>query len=142
MNNGHKNSLLYRLIVKQDWDRLAPIFQQINKFMPDRELAIASIAEDGPDIVAMTCLQMVSYIGPLWIDQKYTNKVDYRALKAPIDEVYKKSTNKPLIIQGYVAMCGDERIARIAEMAGMRREPNAILLVQEFGDQHTLIDRG
>lgn len=137
--NGHEKSLLYRLIAKNEWDRLTPIFQEIKKFMPDRELAIASVAEDHGEIVAMTCLQMLSYIGPLWINEKYTRQVDYRALKAPIDEVYKKNPNKPLIISGYVAMTSDERIARIAEQAGMTRKPEAILLIQEFGPEHTII---
>ncbi len=108
--------------------------------MPPAELAIASIAEDGNEIVAMTCLQMVSYIGPLWINEKYANRVDYKALKAPIDAVYSKSTTKPLIVQGYLALTSDERIARIAEQSGMIRKPEAILLVQEFGSEHTIMD--
>lgn len=138
--NGHKQSLLYRLITKEEWEpRLTPIFRELNKFMPPAELAVASVAEDGDRIVGMVALQMVSYLGPLWIDPEYARTVDYRALKAPIDEIYRKNPNKPLIISGYVAMTSDERIARIAEMAGMRRETKAILLVQEFGDKHTMI---
>jgi hypothetical protein len=138
--NGHKESLLYRLITKDEWEpRLTPIFQKINKFMPPAELAVASIAEDRDKIVAMVALQMVSYLGPLYIDEDYARKVDYKLLKAPIDAVYSKSMTKPLIIQGYVAMTSDEAVARIAEIAGMTRKPEAILLVQEFGDGHTII---
>src|ERR1700688_2993059 len=133
MNNGHKTSLLYRLITKQEWDRLTPIFQGMNKFMPPAELAVASIAEADGEIAAMVALQMVSYMGPLYINPKYTNLVDYKSLKAPIDAVYSKSTTKPLIVQGYLVLTSDERIARIAEMAGLVRKPEAILLIQEFG---------
>jgi hypothetical protein len=74
----------------------------------------------------------------LFVNQKYAGKVDARSLIAPIDAVYSKSSKKPLIIQGYIAVCDDERIARLAEMAGMTRKPEMVLLVKEFGEEHAI----
>jgi hypothetical protein len=74
------------------------------------------------------------------VDERYANKINYRLLKEPIDNIFKQSANKPLIIQGYIALTADERIARIAEGAGMERKKEAILLVQNFGEVHTVLD--
>lgn len=136
--NGYRDNLLYHLIAQEEWSRLVPIFQKLNKFMPPAQLAIASIAETSQgEIGAMVAVQAISYMGPLYLNPKF--EIDYARLKAPIDEVYSKGKKSPLILQGYVAMTADEQVARIAESAGMTRHRDAILLTQEFGEQHTLI---
>jgi hypothetical protein len=128
--------LFYRLLpqTEPDWQRLRAFFEGKPGFIPPIQLGTASVAEtaDG-EIVGAVIVQPVSYMGPLSIDPDWTGQVDYAALKAPIDDIFKNGNKTHLIIQGYIVLTTDERIARIAEMSGMDRKPEAILLVQTFG---------
>jgi hypothetical protein len=134
-------NLSYRLLPQttSDWMRLRKFFEGEKGFVPPVHLAMASVAEtaDG-DIAGAVVLQMVSYLGPLKIDSRWTGKVDYVRLKDPIDETFRQGMKPHLIMQGYVAITADQRVAEIAELAGMTRRPEAILLIQEFNG-HTVI---
>ncbi|HXP82560.1 MAG TPA: hypothetical protein VN976_21860 [Verrucomicrobiae bacterium] len=123
----------------EDWARLRKFFQGERGFVPPTHLGMASVAETPEgEIAGAVILQMVSYLGPFKIDPRWTGLVDYAKLKEPIDETFRKGLKPHLVIQGYVAITSDERIARIAEVAGMERKRDAVLLVQEFGE-HTVI---
>jgi hypothetical protein len=135
------DELSYRLLPQTvpDWTRLRKFFEGERGFVPPPHLGIASVAETpAGEIAGAVILQMVSYLGPLKIDPRWVRQVNYASLKAPIDETFRNGNKPHLILQGYVAITSDWRIARVAELAGMARKSEAILLVQEFGE-HTLI---
>lgn len=140
-NNGHgREPLTYRLLPQTDWERVRKFFEGTNGFVPRPQLGVAAVAENlAGEIVGAVILQPVSYLGPFHVDDNYTRQVDYAALKAEIDKTFSADTKSHLIIKGYIAMTSNEAIARIAEMSGMERKPEAILLVENFDGEHTII---
>ena len=138
MNNGHhpKRELQYVALeqTEEAWDELRKFFVGTRGFIPPPSLGTAAVAKtDTGKIVSGVVLQMLPYIGPLKVDPEWEARVDFRALKRVIDNSFTKRGTSPLIIQGYVGMISDPRVANIAEFAGMRRI-NPIVLIEDFNE--------
>lgn len=119
----------------ENWEKLRQFFSDVPSFVPEPQLGIASVARlpDGT-IVGGLMLQMVSYMGPFKIHPLYAGSVDYVQMKKLVDEQFLAKRKGHLIIPGYIVLTADERIARMAQHAGMTRKTDCITLVQEFGD--------
>ncbi len=139
VNREGSMEICYKLLPQEQWERLRPIFDELKMFMPPAPLAVASIAESEGQLIGILVLQMVPYAGPLWIHPDWRGKVDYVALKKTLDKVFPQEGNGKLLINGYVVMTGDERIAKMAEISGMRRL-DCITLFQGFGEANVLSD--
>lgn len=143
-NNGfHQHHVItYRALPQtaEDWARLHLFMRDVKGYVPPPQLGVASVAEtDTGEIVGGLVLQMAPYLGPFKVAEDWRGRVDYVALKKVIDACYKPAKEGffgPLIIQGYMALTDDERIARMAETAGMKRLANCIVLVQTVSEQN------
>lgn len=143
-NNGnHEHQIItYKTLpsTDSDWNKLRVFMSDTKGYVPPRQLGVASVAlTESGDIIGGLVLQPVSYLGPFKVHPDWRGHVDYVALKQVIDDCYKPTKPGifgPLIIQGYVALTDDERIARMAEFAGMTRMKNCIVLVQNIDEKN------
>ena len=135
MSTNGKETISYGLMphFPENWDKLREFFRGEPAFIPDPELGVASVATlPTGEVVGGLILQMVSYMGPFKVHPLYAGAVDYVKLKRLIDEKFKNGRGSNLIINGYIVLTADERIAKMAEIAGMERKPECITLVQTF----------
>lgn len=132
-----RDELNYRMLpqTEADWQRLRGFFHGTPGFLPPTHLGMAAVAETKDnEIVGSVVLQLLSYMGPFKIREDHQGKVDYITLKSLIDGSFEHKGKSALIIPGYVAMTGDERVAKLAQFAGMKRI-GPIVLIEEFDPQ-------
>jgi hypothetical protein len=116
VNNG--NSIHYRLLPAEEWERLAPLFRQFNWFLPPHMLANAAVAEnEHGQIVGLQMLQLVLHAEPAFIDTKYSGIVNYLRLWKILDELPKDRTT-PMVLPGYLLVAPNEKIRQMAEAGG------------------------
>jgi hypothetical protein len=117
------------------WDELREFFSGQPGFIPPMGLGAASIAvNENDELVAAGVMQLVTYLGPIRIREDYRNKVDFMAMKKLMDGTFSQGKRGSLLIQGYIAMTADERVAKLAEFVGMKRI-HPIVLIQNFLDK-------
>jgi hypothetical protein len=126
-----KEELSYEGIkpTKEAWDELREFFKGTKGFVPPPGLGEAAIARN-PDgkIVSALVIQLCPYMGPLKTEEGYQGHVDFRQLKEIIDNNFSKGMKESLIIQGYIVLTSDERIAKLAEFNGMTRIHPKVLI--------------
>lgn len=129
VNNG--NSLTYKLLPAEEWERLRPLFKQFDWFLPPPMLASAAIAENGNrEIVGFQVLQAVLHAEPGFIDPRYSGIVSYMRMWEMLDKLPNKKGN-PLIVPGYLLVAPDEKIKRMAEIGGFK-EIEGVLMKKEW----------
>jgi hypothetical protein len=101
-------ALSYRILEKEEWDRLLPIFEDNNGIMPSPELATVAVAEEDGEIVGILVLQVIPHFEPAWASNP---RVDFRALTRKLEEllprnctVYTSAPNEQ--IAGLARACG------------------------------------
>ena len=125
--------LEYRLLPQVQWERIREFFKDQKAYIPPPSLGVASVALSDGELAAALILQLVAYLGPLHVAKGFENKVNYRHLKANIDDIYKNGRS-PLIINGYIALPQSEQVAALAEATGMTRLECPAILVETFDD--------
>jgi hypothetical protein len=110
----------YRLLRHDEWDRIAPIFEQQGHVVPHPEIANVAIAEsaDG-QILGFLMLQMVLHAEPLWIDESERGKVSWKRLLGVLESLFEGPSC-------YYVFAPDEHVARMAEAVGMEKLPYAV----------------
>lgn len=125
--------LTYSILPQEEWPKLQEFFKGEKGFVPPANLGVAAVGKDSQGIIrTAVILQLVSYLGPLKSEREYQNSVDYKKLKAPLDELFKSGKRAGLIINGFIALPQNEHVAKIAEEAGMERL-DCPVLVETFG---------
>lgn len=135
MRNG--TELTYSAIeqTEEAWADARSFFSGAPGFVPPASFGLGAVAKNqSNEIVSGLILQILPYLGPFKTRDDYQGKVDYSRLKSIIDGTFSKGKFPSLIIQGYVAMTADERVAKLAEFAGMKRI-HPIVLIQNLMEQ-------
>jgi hypothetical protein len=112
------NAITYRQLPPAEWERLTPIFQEQDWFLPPCELATAIVGEneDG-EIVHVQIYQLVLHAEPTWSREDYRGKVNY---KIPW-KMFKDKPRPGLVLPGFIIVAPDEKIAKLAESAGFTK---------------------
>lgn len=126
-NNGHRpyRLLRYRILPSEEWDKLAPIFQKKDWFLPPSMLSTASVAEDDGIIVGGQLLQCVLHAEPAWVEPGYSGLVNMHHIWRSLDEL-PKERKSPLLMPGFVLVAPSYEIARMAEIAGFQKVEGAL----------------
>jgi hypothetical protein len=128
------SELEYRILEPKEWDKLRQFFEGENAFVPPPELGVASVAVSNGELAASLVLQMVSYLGPLKVREGCESRINYRRLKANIDNIFKSGKRGPLIINGYIALPQKREVAELAKATGMQELTPPAVLVECFDE--------
>ena len=110
-------SVLTRRLPTEEWNKIAHVFEANGVALPDASSAIVA-TEDADRIVAFTVMQWVPHVEPMWIDQAYRGRVYWPTMIHRLEATLGTGT--------YYAFAPSQRIARMAQLAGLVRLPWAV----------------
>jgi len=115
--------LIYRKLPPDEWGRLKPLFEFLDAFLPDSIAAQCAVAEDGAHIAGFLMMQLVPHSEPLWIDEAYRGRVNFKRLQSIIEP---KDVSKALCVPGLLVIAETDTVARMAELCGYRQVPGTV----------------
>ena len=101
----------YRLLPKDEWSKLTPIFASQGSSAPDPNYSVVVVAEKGDEIVGMGVLQVVPHMEPWWI--KDGESPAWRKMVGMLEAELPHEAR-------YFMCCPNHRIAAMAEHCGLR----------------------
>lgn len=103
-------TITYRILPAAEWDRLHAIYAPYGD-LPAPEVATCAVAEINGEIVGVLFLQLALHMEPLVIEDSHVN---FLRLQQTLHDAL---TGRGV---SYYAFVGDDNVARIASLAGMR----------------------
>jgi hypothetical protein len=105
----------YRLLPREEWDKLVPIYKSMGGVAPIEDLyARVVVAEENENILANSSLQSVLCIEATRVDPNYSGKVGFRAMhKTLIGSLPQGIT--------YFAFAINPKMERICEFVHMKK---------------------
>lgn len=101
--------MTYRILPREEWERLAPIMERQGKPLPNPENANAAVAEKDGEIVGVGFIQITLHMEPLVIEDAYVNFITLK------DLLESRLPNKGV---SYYCYTQNDKSARIAQLCG------------------------
>jgi hypothetical protein len=129
-NGKDRSEITYTLLPSKDWKRLQPIFEKLNAYLPSDFTSAAAVAlnQEG-EIVGLNMLQLVLHCEPLWVDQRYSGRVNFLRLFEML-ETFAKFKTKSLVAPGYLLVAPNEKIEKMAQLAGFHKLEGTVWVKQ------------
>lgn len=105
----------YDWLLPSDFHTLEPIFQEYGGDLPDPNLSAIRVARnDEGRIVGFAVLQLIPHLEPMFIEEGYRAKVNWREFQTAIEGLFDKDRGG-----SYYIFPSDERIAKLCKRGGM-----------------------
>ena len=123
------DGMTYRFLPPDEWERLRPIFDENDWFLPPKELATCVVAEDRLGaIIHLQMLQLVLHAEPRWTDPAYEGTISYSQSFNMLKGLPKRGDT---LTPGFVAIATSESMEKMMKRAGFKQVPGTIW-VKEF----------
>lgn len=108
--------MLVHQILREQWHRLKPVYEEQGDSLPAAEQNTAVVAEDGGSIIAMCGVNLIAHLGPLWVASQWRGRGISDKVAAGADQLIRE-----LGAKGYLMFPSNKGAAAVAQRLGLER---------------------